>query len=146
MKNSLYSISLICLIFYSCNMEPDKQSIEKWKQEILDTEQKFAEMAKEEGIHNAFIAYASEDAVLMRNNTLILGKKEIDLHLKDQISKGLSWKPDFVEVASSGDLGYTYGQYTYSDIDSEGKVMESTGVFHTVWKRQADGEWRFVWD
>ncbi len=127
-------------------MASDKQPIEKWKQEILDTEQKFAEMAKEEGIHNAFIAYASEDAVLMRNNKLILGKKEIDLHLKDQISKGLSWKPDFVEVASSGDLGYTYGQYTYSDIDSEGKVMESTGVFHTVWKRQADGKWKFVWD
>ena len=146
MKKSLYIILLICLISYSCNMEPDKQSVEKWKQEILDTEQEFAEMAKKEGIHIAFIAFASEDAVLMRNNKLILGKKEIDLHLKGQISKGLSWKPDFVDVASSGDLGYTYGHYTYSDMDSKGKTIESTGIFHTVWKRQTDGKWRFVWD
>ena len=61
-------------------------------------------------------------------------------------SKYLKWKPDFVDVAASGDLGYTYGHYTYSYIDSTGKAAEDKGIFHTVWKRQPDGNWRFVWD
>ena len=62
------------------------------------------------------------------------------------MDENLSWKPDFVDVSASGDLGYTYGHFTYSYTDSTGTIMESSGVFHTVWKRQADGSWLFVWD
>lgn len=58
----------------------------------------------------------------------------------------LQWKPDYVEVSASADLGYTYGKYTYSAPDSSGKKTVSKGIFHTVWKKQANGEWRFVWD
>jgi ketosteroid isomerase-like protein len=103
-------------------------------------------MAKEEGIEKAFTTFAAADAVLMRGNKLIEGIKNIEEHYKNQTSKGLSWAPDFVDVAASGDLGYTYGHYTYSYIDSTGKAAEDKGIFHTVWKRQADGTWRFVWD
>jgi len=130
----------------SCNMKPDKKSTEKWKQEIRETELNFAKMAREAGIQKAFTAYADDDAVLMRNNNLIVGIKNIELHYKNQNSKGLDWSPDFVDVAASGDLGYTYGHYTFSSIDSTGNVVENKGIFHTVWKRQPDGTWRFVWD
>ncbi len=103
-------------------------------------------MAGEEGIHKAFTAFAAEDGVLMRDNKLIEGLTNIDEHYKNQTSKGLSWYPDFVDVAASGDLGYTYGHYTISTTDSTGKAIEIKGIFHTVWKRQPDGQWRFVWD
>ncbi|MBL7111012.1 MAG: DUF4440 domain-containing protein [Bacteroidales bacterium] len=58
----------------------------------------------------------------------------------------LVWEPEFVDVEESGDLGYTYGSFVFTAKDSTGNDIESKGVFHTVWKRQADGEWRFVWD
>ena len=58
----------------------------------------------------------------------------------------LDWYPDFIEVSDAGDLGYTYGHYTFSATDAEGKPVQDAGIFHTVWKRQADGQWRFVWD
>jgi ketosteroid isomerase-like protein len=33
------------------------------------------------------------------------------------------------------------------DIPREaGEVGEYQGVFHTVWKRQPDGTWKYVWD
>ena len=127
-------------------MEPDKNAVEIWKQEILETEQSFAKMVKEEGIHKAFITYAADDAVLMRNNDLVLGKTNISLLYENQTSKGLVWVPDFVDVSLSGDLGYTYGRYTFSHTDPDGNVVDSKGVFHTVWKRQAEGKWLFVWD
>lgn len=129
-------------------METEKGAIKKWKDEILETEQNFATMAAEEGIRKAFLTYAAEDAVLMRKNTLGIGKKAITVHFENQKSKdvSLTWKPDFVDVSESGDLGYTYGHYTFSYIDSRGNTIENKGIFHTVWKKQPDGTWRFVWD
>ena len=58
----------------------------------------------------------------------------------------LEWIPDFVDVSASGDLGYTYGKYTITTIDSIGQTIKRGGIFQTIWKRQPDGRWRFVWD
>ncbi|MDH3712078.1 MAG: nuclear transport factor 2 family protein [Cyclobacteriaceae bacterium] len=134
---------------YSCNT-PDKSSIEKWKDEIVDTEQSFTQMAADSGLQKAFLHFAAEDAVLMRNNNLVIGKKAIAERFKNQSTASneasLTWEPDFVDVSESGDLGYTYGSYTYSYMDSSGSKIENKGIFHTVWKRQTDGNWLFVWD
>ena len=134
-----------CLLF-ACKQKPDESAIEKWKQEILATEQAFMELVKEQGMHKAFVSFAADDAVLMRNNSLIIGKENIDKQYQNQNSRGLVWEPDFIDVAASGDLAYTYGHYTYTYADSTGASIENQGVFHTVWKRQADGRWKFVWD
>jgi len=120
--------------------------MDKWKQEVRDAELSFSKLAGEEGIHKAFTSFAAEDAVIMRNDELVEGLMNIDIYYKNQTSKGLAWSPDFVDVSASGDLAYTYGHYTYSYTDSTGKAMENKGIFHTVWKRQADGTWKFVWD
>ncbi len=150
MKTKIKLLVPAVLLLFSCNVESEKDSIETWKKEIVETEHSFALMAAEEGISKAFMAYAAEDAVLMRNNKLVIGKENLSELFESQVSKPrdekLSWKPDFVDVSSSGDLGYTYGKFTYSFTDSTGTTIENEGVFHTVWKRQADGSWRFVWD
>lgn len=86
----------------------------------------------------------------MRNNILIKGKDAINNSFGNQDpgpgKVELAWEPDFVDVSGSGDLGYTYGKYTYSVTDSSGAVKLDSGIFPTVWKRQANSEWRFVWD
>lgn len=150
MKKNTFIALLTCCILNACNTISDVDSIAIWKKEIVNTENEFAKMAQEEGISKAFLSYAAKDAVLMRNNNLIIGKDAIKEHLNaggtnsGQVS--LTWKPDFVDVSESGDLGYTYGKYNYMAIDSLGKKTTANGVFHTVWKRQEDGKWRFVWD
>ena len=150
MKNLLQLIVPISLLFYSCSTNVKENSIEKWKREIVKTELEFAELAQKEGIPKAFLTYAAEEVVLMRNNSLIIGKESLRESYKINKSElgnvSLSWKPDFVDVASSGDLGYTYGKYVYTEIDSTGNAKIDSGIFHTVWKRQPDGKWRFVWD
>ena len=100
------------------------------------------------GIGHAFVTYAAEDAVLNRSDSLIIGIESIKKRFSDLPGTPgvLTWEPDFVDVSNSGDLGYTYGHYTYSFSDSLGNIVKRRGVFHTVWKRQADGSWRYVWD
>ena len=58
----------------------------------------------------------------------------------------LEWEPGFVDASAAGDMGYTYRPYQFSAVDTGGQEIRATGVFHTVWKKQADGEWKFVYD
>ena len=123
-------------------------TMEKAKQEIIAAEKAFAELTQKEGVAAAFLAFADENAVLNRNEKLVKGKSEMKMHFEKQTTKIISlvWAPDFVEVSASGDLGYTYGEYQITYLNKEGKEVQDKGIFHTVWKRQKDGSWKFVWD
>lgn len=137
-----------CLVFYSCNPVPVGQQ-EKAKQEIGKTEKDFEKMAAEKGLAEAFWYFADSNAVIKRkNDSLVQGKDNIKLFFSAEYFKTatVKWSPDFIDASSTGDMGYTYGKYTWQSKDSSGKVDEAKGIFHTVWKKQKDGSWKFVWD
>jgi ketosteroid isomerase-like protein len=50
-----------------------------------------------------------------------------------------SWRPERVEVLDSGTLGMTSGPV----FDEAGR---RTGTFNSVWRREADGKWRIIFD
>jgi ketosteroid isomerase-like protein len=140
------AIVLFLLVFIaSCDK---KSSIEAAKNEIFRTEQAFEAMAKEKGLSEAFAFYADTIAVLNRGSYVIHGRDSIRQFYRAPRYKGvmLEWKPDFIEVSAAADLGYTFGKFTYTTRDSTGKAISTKGIFHTVWKKQSDGTWRFVWD
>ncbi len=146
MRTFLIGFVVVCLGF-SCGDRPDLKS--EWEKEIVKIESDFQAMASEKGIHAAFVAFADTNAVILRGDSLYLGRQAIDdfynrNHGSEKVS--LTWKPDFVEVSSSGDLAYTYGKFVVSVTDSLGSIRSSKGIFHTIWKRQPDGSWKFVWD
>lgn len=150
MKKHLQLASLLLLGLISCNRAPSDQTMEQWKTEIIAMEKEFNDMAQKEGLVKAFEFYAAEDGVIRRSKKIIKGKNAIAAWCKEDVrpNEKLTWKPTFVEVSQSGDLAYTYGDFvfTYPDPDSTTIIKTNTGIFHTVWKRQANGDWRFVWD
>jgi ketosteroid isomerase-like protein len=143
MKNiTLLSVALLgLLLLCSCKTNSDVDEAS-----IIRTEREFAQMADENGVAEAFYHFAADSAVILRGGKIIRGKEAIKAFYLNNLTPGtkLQWTPDFTDV--SGDLGYTYGRYTHLVPDSTGNMTESHGYFHTVWKRQADGSWRFVWD
>ncbi|MCB8963582.1 MAG: nuclear transport factor 2 family protein [Bacteroidales bacterium] len=149
MKRLLPYLIISIIITVSCKNRGSVVDKEKYKQEIIQAEHDFAKMVKEQGMQAGFAFFADSNAVMRRaDESLIIGKTAIEEHFgksryKDAI---LEWEVDFVDVAESGDLGYTYGRYTFVAKDSMGNLVKSAGVFHTVWKRQGDGTWRYVWD
>ena len=148
---NIYSRILILIyipLLFSCATNTGSGKIELYKTEILNTELAFAMLVREEGLKAGFLAYASDDAVLNRDNKLIKGKSAMEeyfnnIKLEDVV---LEWYPDYVYASASGDLGYTYGSYTFEARNSNGELIKDTGIFHTVWKKGVDGRWRFVWD
>ena len=146
----LISTLLFSFLLLSCSEKNDTNNTEIWKNEVLRTEKAFEQAVQQDGLAVGFVAFAADDVALMRGNKLILGKMAMTENFANSQTDfnkvKLSWTPDFVDVSASGDLAYTYGKYTYSLTDSAGNVKTDEGIFHTVWKRQADGNWKFVWD
>ena len=148
MKPLKLSLLLLVTIIISCN-QPPANNQEKFKNEIASAEAAFEKMASEKGIAEAFWFFADSNAVIKRDNdSLIHGKEGIRSFYSADYFKNatVKWSPDFIDVSETGDFGYTYGKYRWQSTDSSGKVNEATGIFHTVWKRQTDGSWKYVWD
>ena len=58
----------------------------------------------------------------------------------------IKWRPQFVEVLEDGTLALTRGPYRVISTDESGSRKESWGTFNSVWRKQADGEWKVVFD
>jgi ketosteroid isomerase-like protein len=125
------------------------QSDKSFKQKIYDSEKLFEKMCAEKGIAEAFYFFADDSAVIKREtDTLIIGKEQIKEYYDKEFYKTakVNWTPDFIDVSEDGTLAYTYGKYLWVSKDKKGNDVEYRGVFHTVWKRQKDNGWKYVWD
>ena len=119
MKSRYIHLMIFSLVLFSSCISPSSQGThEKLKSELFAVEKQFCEMAQQEGIEKAFVYFAADSAVILRGDHLIKGKEAIRMKYKSFPTKGvkLVWKPNFADVAVSGDLGYTYGKYTYNFI------------------------------
>lgn len=55
------------------------------------------------------------------------------------------WEPLRVQVAESGEIGYTSGFYTVTFQDANGQTVKDRGKYLEVWKK-ADGKWKCTLD
>jgi len=151
--NKQITIFLFLLTLISCSSPQNNNengiNNETAKQQIEKAEKDFAQMASEKGIAEAFYFFADSNATIKRqNDTLIHGKDAIrNFYSTPFYQKAtVKWSPDFIQASRDGDLGYTYGKYVWESKDSTGKAITFNGIFHTVWKKQTDGSWKYVWD
>ncbi|HEY6438022.1 MAG TPA: nuclear transport factor 2 family protein [Ignavibacteriaceae bacterium] len=143
--------SIITVIFLLAFLSACQQPLnkEKVKQEIFQTEKAFEKMSAEEGMKEAFYFFAADSAVIKRqNDTLIVGKENIKDYYSNPAFEmaNVTWTPDFIDVSESGDLAYSYGKYLWTIWTTDGDTAQFEGVFQTVWKRQDDAKWKYVWD
>lgn len=141
-----FLFGVVLVLIFSCNASVEKESLIK---EIFNSEKAFEKMCAEKGIAEAFYFFADDNAVIKReNDTLIIGKEQIKEYYDKEFYKTakVNWAPDFIDVSKDGTLAYTYGKYLWISKDEKGNAVEYRGVFHTVWKRQKDNTWKYVWD
>jgi ketosteroid isomerase-like protein len=90
----------------------------------------------------AFGSHVADDAVFINGGDPLRGKVAILAYWQRFFSAPaapFSWRPEIVELAGGGHLGYT-----------EGPVLSPAGVafarFYSTWQRQPDGGWKVVFD
>ena len=111
--------------------------------DIIKADKAFSGMSRSSGMKKAFLEYIDNEGILLRaGHPPIVGADAIDfLSQVNDSSYILTWTPDGGEMASSADLGYTYGIYT---LEMKDTVLKGTYV--SIWKKQKNGSWKFVLD
>lgn len=137
-------VFLLVLVLTGCSGEKALSP-----ESLMETDRSFARMAAEEGRVPAFLAYMDEEAVMYPHKGEPVRGKNSFKTLNEGIEQGDSvflWEPTFAMIARSGDLGYTLGEYKLVGKEPEnGKILQR-GFYCTIWKKQADGSWKFVFD
>lgn len=132
------------LLVAGCNETP---SPDQAKEDLMKVDREFSAMSVAEGAPKAFAAYIGEGATVFQDNAMPFTGQEEILPLYDGLTAGtLEWEPYFADVSANDDLGYTLGHWDYTITDSTGAEQTASGYYVTIWKRQADGSWKFVFD
>lgn len=111
------------------------------KEQVRRTEAAFAKTLADRD-HAAFQKFLAAETVFMSGGVATRGAAAVAARWKrffDAPSAPFSWAPEFVEVLDSGTLAMSSGPVR----DPSGK---RTGTFNSVWRREADGQWKIVLD
>jgi ketosteroid isomerase-like protein len=106
--------------------------------EVVDAERVFARAAGSDGATAAFLRYSAPDALLFQPGPT---PARAALAAKPLPPVPLIWWPVYAGIAESGDLGFTTGPFAAGSGARKGH-----GWYFTIWRRQADGSWRWVLD
>jgi uncharacterized protein (TIGR02246 family) len=97
-----------------------------------------------------FASFYADDAVLMLAGAApVSGKAAISaaaVEMMQDPNFALSFQPDKVVVARSGDLAYETGTWSMTTSDPKKKPATEKGHYVVVWQKQADGAWKAVRD
>ena len=94
------------------------------------------------------VAFCDEQASLLWPNIPIAtGRAAVREAITHDFAAGdLTWKANNVGIARAGDLAYVSGAYQWKLHDASGKGFVDRGKYLTMWKKQADGSWKVLFD
>lgn len=131
---------VISILLFSCSYQKPVANAK----ELIDADIAFSDYSVKHGIQKAFIEFAHDSVVLLKDNHLpIVGKNSLIDSYKGRSDSGLAltWKPEAATIGKSGDLGFTYGIWTLV-----AKGDTSRGTYLTVWKKNSTGQWKYAAD
>jgi ketosteroid isomerase-like protein len=106
--------------------------------EVVAAERAFAADAPSMGIAGSFNKWSTPDAILIGGGQVLRVGEAYPDGPRPADEPLLEWWPNFAGISRSGDMGFTTG-----GVQLGGR---RTGHYFTVWKRQPDGGWKWVYD
>jgi ketosteroid isomerase-like protein len=113
-------------------------------EELLDADRAFAAMAQRAGVPAAFAHYAADESFQFNPGAEPAQGRDAVARSWSDWPEGarLEWAPAYAQVSSRGDMGWTWGRSVTTRPDGSTR----TARYLTVWRRNFDGDWRFVAD
>lgn len=112
--------------------------------EIAEAERAFAKLGKEKGIKESFVTWLGPEGMTFEPAPTKVAEeypKRPDPPLL------LLWGPDEVGASADGSMGFSSGPYlTYKKEGGPTSEPVGNGRFLSVWRKQADGQWRVALD
>jgi ketosteroid isomerase-like protein len=133
---------VVCLcLLAACTSVPPVTNVAVLKQQVIDTERAFAKTMADRD-HAAFTTFVANDAIFFSDSGPLRGRQKIADAWKRFYEKPdapFSWGPEQVEVLESGTVALSTGPVR----DAKGKIF---ATFNSVWRLEAPGVWRIVFD
>jgi len=155
MFKAILFIAVVGTFIFQSGCPPDKSPVvadtrAADEQAIRDGEAAWVKDFAAKDVEKIAGHYADDGYSMIPDMTIMKGKDAIRAGLKEEFAdpnSTLDFHPDKVEVAKSGDIAYSQGNYTYTSTDSKTKkrVIEHGGYIE-VYKKQADGSWKVAED
>lgn len=137
-------LTLVAAAPFATAFRTDGQSGRPLTDVVADAERSFAGAMAARDL-TAFATHISPEAVFFNNadGTQVLRGKTAIVEGWKRLFEGttapFSWSPDTAQVLDSGTLAMTTGPVR----DPKGQL---TGRFSSVWRLDADGKWRVIFD
>ena len=110
---------------------------------LINTEMKFAKLAMDKSVKEAFLSYLDSNGVVFNNGIISNG---IKIYQKQPVNKTkIIWEPSYSIISTSGELGINTGPFQYFVNDTAQKPLVQ-GQFTTLWHKTKAGEWKFLVD
>jgi len=131
----------MCVMVAGCTSSNRADQVPDLRQQVFDTERAFADtMARRD--FEAFKTFLADETVFFSGETALRGKQKVadawqGFFVREK--PPFSWQPTAVEVLDSGTLALSTGPV----YDPDGNLV---GIFNSIWRREARGQWRIVFD
>ena len=135
MKNQLTIAAFVALLM------PFASPAQSARAALVAAETDFAAQATQVGTPAAFLANSAPTALVAEKGKLA-NAQDVWKARPAQPGSRLTWYPVLADLAQSGELGYTTGPWTFLQNDRP----QAAGEYVTVWRKQPDGQWKFVVD
>ena len=135
MKNQLTIAAFVALLV------PFAAHAQLARAALVAAETDFAAQATQVGTSAAFLSYSAPTA-FMTDKGKLANAQDMWKARPAQPGSRLTWYPVLADIAQSGELGYTTGPWNLLQNDRP----QAAGEYVTVWRKQPDGQWKFVVD
>ena len=139
------------LALAACNQqEPAKADTGAIQHQLQINEARWNNAYRDRDAKALAAMYADDAALANPGEHLVRGKdaiREATAAFASDPKLKVAFHANRIQVAQSGDLAYTRGNYTMTMTNPATRKPEtSTGHYLTVWQKQKDGNWKAVED
>jgi ketosteroid isomerase-like protein len=113
---------------------------------IAAADSDFADDAALSGTAAAFAHAVATDGVVFGGSEIVVGPTAVKDLFEAQRGTSLSWRPIYARAAASGDLGFSIGESVATTRGQSGAAVQRFGKYLTIWRKEPNGDWKFVVD
>lgn len=142
-------IVFACTVAISGCQHPQKVDVAKEERTLRAIDARWQEAVKSRDVENVAAFWADDAVIYPAGGSAIVGKAAIRDYVKGALSSpefNITWQPDSIVVASSGDIAYETAHDRITFRSPTGELIKEGTNAVVVWKKQTDGSWKAIVD
>jgi ketosteroid isomerase-like protein len=131
-------------------MKDDKMNLASERTSLLERDAQWATAASEGRDIERILSYWTDDAIVLPPGMpAVIGKAALRQYVQTSLQIPgfrITWNSTDVTFSPDGKLAYMFGRNSVSMTTPDGATIINEGRAVTIWRREADNEWRCAVD